>query len=44
MSFVSDGLKVIGGGLGLAALIAGLWWLVGAMLGVAYLGFKAVVG
>lgn len=44
MSFVSETMKVIGSGLALVALIAGLWWAVGAMFGVAYLGFKAVTG
>lgn len=44
MSFVSDTMKMIGGVVALAALIAGLWWAVGAMFGVAYLGFKAVTG
>jgi hypothetical protein len=37
-------LKSMGGVLGITALIAGIWWLVGVMLGVAYLGFKMVTG
>ncbi len=44
MNVVGDAVKAICAGVSLAALIAVMWWVVGAMLGLAYQGFKFVTG
>lgn len=44
MNVLRDAVTAISGGLVLVALLAVAWWVMGALAGIAYQGFKFVTG